>query len=139
MHIRDPGEGPWEDWSQKSASCLNLANSVINTNLLTFFSQTDIMPNKFQKECLDAHNAYRAEHGAPRLKWSAKLAADAEKWAKVIAQKNALQHSSADNYGENLAFASGDDKYKQETQPRVTLEREDWSVRNCKVGITSLD
>ena len=65
------------------------------------------MPNQFQKDCLDAHNAYRAQHGAPRLKWSAKLASDAEKWAKVIAQKSALQHSSADNYGENLAYASG--------------------------------
>lgn len=64
------------------------------------------MPNKFQKECLDAHNSYRSQHGAPSLKWSAKLASDCEKWARELAKKNALQHSSGD-YGENLAFASG--------------------------------
>lgn len=64
------------------------------------------MPNKFQKECLDAHNSYRSQHGAPSLKWSAKLASDCEKWARELVKKNALQHSSGD-YGENLAFASG--------------------------------
>ena len=67
------------------------------------------MPNAFQKECLDAHNDYRAQHGAPSLKWSAKLASDADKWAKELARKNTMQHSTAKDYGENLAFASGMD------------------------------
>lgn len=64
------------------------------------------MPNKFQKECLDAHNKLRAEHGAPPLKWSSKLASDSSKWAKDLLKNNKLQHSSGE-YGENLAFASG--------------------------------
>ena len=64
------------------------------------------MPNKFQKECLDAHNKFRAEHGVPPLKWSSKLASDSEKWAKELLHNNKLQHSSGE-YGENLAFASG--------------------------------
>ncbi|XP_020606355.1 Golgi-associated plant pathogenesis-related protein 1-like [Orbicella faveolata] len=64
------------------------------------------MPNQFQKECLDNHNELRAQHGAPALKWSAKLASDCEKWAKELLRNNKLEHSSGD-YGENLAFASG--------------------------------
>ena len=64
------------------------------------------MPNQFQKECLDNHNEFRAQHGAPALKWSAKLASDCEKWAKELLRNNKLEHSSGD-YGENLAFASG--------------------------------
>jgi len=64
------------------------------------------MPNKFQKECLDTHNKLRAEHGAPPLKWSSKLASDSEKWAKELLRNNKLAHSSGE-YGENLAFASG--------------------------------
>ena len=67
------------------------------------------MPNQFQKDCLEAHNQYRVKHGAPGLKWSAKLASDAKKWAKELLRNNKLQHSSGD-YGENLAFASGESK-----------------------------
>lgn len=48
----------------------------------------------------------RADHGAPPLKWSAKLASDSEKWAKELLKDRKLQHSSGE-YGENLAFASG--------------------------------
>lgn len=64
------------------------------------------MPDQFQKESLDAHNQYRAQHGAPPLKWSSKLASDAEKWAKQLVKLNRLQHHTGDD-GENLAYASG--------------------------------
>ena len=64
------------------------------------------MPNQFQKDCLNAHNQYRGQHGAPPLKWSSKLASDAEKWAKELVKLNRLQHYSGDD-GENLAYASG--------------------------------
>ena len=65
------------------------------------------MPDQFQKESLDAHNQYRAQHGAPPLKWSSKLASDAEKWAKQLVKLNRLQHHTGDD-GENLAYASGE-------------------------------
>ena len=68
------------------------------------------MPNQFQKDCLNAHNNYRAQHGAPPLKWSSKLASDAEKWAKELVKLNRLQHHTGDD-GENLAFASGSFKF----------------------------
>ena len=40
---------------------------------------------EFEKDCLKAHNEYRAKHGVPPLKWSAQLAADAQKWANNLA------------------------------------------------------
>ena len=64
------------------------------------------MPNQFQKDCLKAHNDYRAQHGAPPLKWSSKLTSDAERWAKELVKLNRLQHHTGDE-GENLAYASG--------------------------------
>ena len=42
----------------------------------------------FEKDCLKAHNEYRAKHGVPPLKWSAELAADALEWAKELAVKS---------------------------------------------------
>ncbi|KAJ7371421.1 Golgi-associated plant pathoproteinsis- protein 1 [Desmophyllum pertusum] len=42
---------------------------------------------EFEKDCLKAHNEYRAKHGVPPLKWSAQLAADAQKWADQLAIK----------------------------------------------------
>lgn len=46
----------------------------------------------FQKDCLDAHNTYRAEHGVPPLAWSAELTRQAQKWADVLASKDELKH-----------------------------------------------
>ena len=68
------------------------------------------MQNQFQKDCLEAHNEYRRQHGAPILEWSSKLALEAEKWAKDLAKKNVLQHSSLRDQGENLGFMSGKTK-----------------------------
>ena len=64
------------------------------------------MPNKFQKDCLDAHNEYRRDHGAPPLKWSSKLANDADKWAKDLARRGVIQHFSSRDQGENIAYKS---------------------------------
>ena len=64
------------------------------------------MPNQFQKECLEKHNQLRAQHGAPPLKWSAKLGSDSEMWAKELLRNNRLEHSSGD-HGENIAMVSG--------------------------------
>ena len=43
---------------------------------------------EFEKDCLNAHNEYRAKHGVPPLKWSAELAADAQIWANELAVKS---------------------------------------------------
>ena len=78
----------------------------MTTELIFFCLIFAAMPDQFQNDCLNAHNKYRAQHGAPPLKWSSKLASDAEKWAKQLVKLNRLQHYSGDD-GENLAYASG--------------------------------
>ncbi|KAI8577656.1 hypothetical protein K450DRAFT_282434 [Umbelopsis ramanniana AG] len=52
---------------------------------------------------LSAHNAYRAKHSAPALKWNSTLASYAQKWSDGCV----FQHSGGP-YGENLAMGYGD-------------------------------
>tara|TARA_B110000259_G_scaffold161255_1_gene185234 strand:+ start:82 stop:630 length:549 start_codon:yes stop_codon:yes gene_type:complete len=57
---------------------------------------------------LKAHNDARKEVGVPNLSWSKTLEADALKWAKTMAEKEEMFHSSNEsrpNQGENLAYA----------------------------------
>ncbi len=52
---------------------------------------------------LAAHNAYRAQHCAPPLRWSDELARVAQAWADALrADGCAFEHSKT-RYGENLA------------------------------------
>jgi len=87
------------------------------------------MPNQFQKDCLNAHNNYRAQHGAPPLRWSSKLASDAEKWAKELVKLNRLQHHTGED-GENLAYASGYDMSGQRAVDMWYEEIKDYNFRN---------
>lgn len=62
-------------------------------------------PGGQAQEFLDAHNRVRGEYGAPPLKWSASLAAEAQKWANHLASSGQFEHSGAG--AENLAMRSG--------------------------------
>ncbi|CAH8430965.1 unnamed protein product [Schistosoma turkestanicum] len=62
-----------------------------------------MVANKFNKEAIQAHNELRALHRCPKLKYDSKLANESQKWAEHLAATNCLQHSRADDYGENLA------------------------------------
>lgn len=65
--------------------------------------------NRFAAELLDAHNEAREETGAPKLKWSQRLARDAEKWAVTLAKEGRMRHASVDERGgagENLWMGS---------------------------------
>uniref|UniRef100_A0A673BUI9 SCP domain-containing protein n=1 Tax=Sphaeramia orbicularis TaxID=375764 RepID=A0A673BUI9_9TELE len=55
----------------------------------------------FKKEFLDTHNAYRAKHSAPPVKYNEELNAAAQKWADHMLQINTLQHSDTKD-GENV-------------------------------------
>lgn len=55
------------------------------------------------KTILDAHNAYRAKHSAPPLKWSSTLANYAQNWSDNCQFKH-----SGGKYGENLAMGYAD-------------------------------
>ena len=61
-------------------------------------STTPVLADDISSEVLSAHNALRAKHGVPPLKWSASLA----KTAQSYADQCVFEHSSTSN-GENLA------------------------------------
>jgi pathogenesis-related protein 1 len=61
-------------------------------------------PSPIAQRWLDAHNRFRAQHCAPPLSWSNKLAEVAQKWANELQKKGcAFGHSPGGTYGENLA------------------------------------
>ena len=62
----------------------------------------------FKKDSLDAHNEFRGKHGAPSMKWSSKLASNAQKWAEDLAKKGYLQHANQKEEGENIACMKGE-------------------------------
>ncbi|KAH8413384.1 hypothetical protein KR009_010470, partial [Drosophila setifemur] len=62
---------------------------------------------QFEKEVLDAHNKYRAMHGAPPLTLSPKLNKLATEWAQYLLARNTMQHRQNSGYGENIYMASG--------------------------------
>lgn len=61
--------------------------------------------NRFAAELLDSHNAERDRFGAEPLRWSLRLAREAQIWAKRLADEGRLRHASNDERGgagENL-------------------------------------
>ncbi|XP_048876872.1 uncharacterized protein LOC125746656 [Brienomyrus brachyistius] len=74
-------------------------------------SSTQLFANisEFQKEALEAHNAWRQQHGAPPLSLDLGLCREAQKWAEHLAQHNMLQHSDTD-LGQNILSIWSSDK-----------------------------
>lgn len=67
--------------------------------------------DKFRKNALDTHNAWRAKHGVPAMKLSNEMNKIAQKWADHIAKGDMFQHSKpeqrqykGDQMGENIAM-----------------------------------
>ena len=58
------------------------------------------------QEILASHNQYRARLGLRPLKWSAKLAAVAQKWADTLIQRHQFQHQRA-GFGEFFEMHGG--------------------------------
>ncbi|CAH8430949.1 unnamed protein product [Schistosoma turkestanicum] len=67
----------------------------------TFHMSTSRISSKTSNPKKDVE--LRALHRCPKLKYDSKLASDSQKWAEHLAATNCLQHSRADDYGENLA------------------------------------
>ncbi|XP_017860516.1 PREDICTED: Golgi-associated plant pathogenesis-related protein 1 [Drosophila arizonae] len=61
----------------------------------------------FELEVLQAHNQYRARHGAPPLELDENLCRVASQWAQHLLNTNSFQHRQNNQYGENLYMASG--------------------------------
>ena len=62
------------------------------------------------RECLQAHNSKREEHGAKPLRWDASLAKQAKKWALHLANKDVFEHASPSHgAGENIFWEGTSD------------------------------
>ncbi|XP_077417145.1 GLI pathogenesis-related 2 [Vanacampus margaritifer] len=57
----------------------------------------------FQREFLEAHNAYRAQHNAPSMTLNSELNAAAQRWADRLLASGVAQHSGSDD-GENIYY-----------------------------------
>ncbi|KAK6534306.1 hypothetical protein TWF281_005634 [Arthrobotrys megalospora] len=62
-----------------------------------------VAPTSDDQKCLDAHNKFRAAHGAPALSWNQEMA----DFARDKTQDCTMHHSGGP-YGENLAFGYSD-------------------------------
>ena len=68
--------------------------------------------NPFAERLLDAHNAERRQMNVPPLKWSPKLAREAQQWAKYLAGQGRMIHADRNqrgHAGENLWRGSAGD------------------------------
>ncbi|XP_022803956.1 uncharacterized protein LOC111341267 [Stylophora pistillata] len=105
-----PPMGPTEAPAASSSPTSSASSAVQPTSNPTTQPAGGATPEMtgFEKDCLKAHNEYRAKHGVPPLKWSAELAADAQEWANELTVKNMMEHDmdSINNkgQGENLAY-----------------------------------
>jgi hypothetical protein len=65
--------------------------------------------NQFAQSLLGEHNRARDDAGVPRLRWSVKLAGEAQDWAERLAHEGGMRHSSqteSGGAGENLWMGS---------------------------------
>jgi pathogenesis-related protein 1 len=70
--------------------------------LLAFAASAEDPLSAFAREMLAAHNAVRQKTGVPPLKWSNKLAARAEEWAKTLASTGASKMQGIP--GQNIGY-----------------------------------
>ena len=62
-------------------------------------------------DCLGAHNAKRALHGAQPLTWSSTLAQEAKEWAKTLIENGKFEHDITTDDGENLLRGNATEHY----------------------------
>lgn len=77
------------------------ANANFNVNV-------NVNIGSSQQEYLEPMNAARAEVNAPALTWDNKVAAFAQDYANKRKADCELAHSNSEQYGENIAWGSGD-------------------------------
>nr|CUU00200.1 hypothetical transcript [Hymenolepis microstoma] len=71
-------------------------------------------------ETLEAHNKLRALHGCNPLTYDPQLAKQAQEHAEYLALRRRMMHSTAFDYGENIAKKTGTPGFKL-TGPEATL------------------
>ena len=88
------------------------------------------------KQMLDAHNAWRNRAGVPPLTWSPQLASYAQEWATKLLRENRFEHRSNLAYGENLAWAGGQQLSPERVVKMWGDEIADYNYANnsCRTG-----
>ncbi|EKQ67737.1 cysteine-rich secreted protein [Leptolyngbyaceae cyanobacterium JSC-12] len=96
----------------------------------------DLSSSAGVQQMLDAHNRWRKRYNVPALTWSPQLAAYAQEWATKLLRENRFEHRKNLSYGENLAWAGG-----QQLSPErvVTMWGEEvkdynYATNSCKPG-----
>ena len=80
-------------------------NNVDKKFLTSSLKNMKITENDFAKNCLTKHNYYRKLHGASALTYSSELMADAEKFAKFLAENDKFSNSTGrGDVGESLYY-----------------------------------
>lgn len=104
----------------------------------TVASSTPIAANLASRdqEMLTAHNTWRRRVGVPNLRWSSQLASYAQEWANNLARSNRLAHRSNNKYGENLAWASGQQLSPTQVVQMWGNESQDYNYasNSCRSG-----
>ncbi|KAJ2943965.1 hypothetical protein O0L34_g8287 [Tuta absoluta] len=87
----------------KSKNLTSLVNKLKSTSI------NGDKSDRFEEECLGAHNEYRRKHGVPPLELNKKLCKYSEEWAKTLVKKNKMEHRDQNDYGENIFYAWSSD------------------------------
>lgn len=88
------------------------------------------------QQMLGAHNTWRKRYGVPALTWSPKLAGYAQEWANKLLREGRLEHRQNSPYGENLAWAGGQQLSPERVVNMWGEEVKDYNYasNSCKPG-----
>jgi hypothetical protein len=87
----------------------------------------DSSDSDFAGSWLSAHNRERAHLGMPALRWSPKLAAEAQAWANTLVRRGVFEHSQQrGDAGENLWMGSAGYYYPEEMIGAFLDEKRDF-------------
>lgn len=88
------------------------------------------------QQMLSAHNSWRKRTGVPPLTWSPQLANYAQEWANKLARENKFEHRKNSPYGENLAWAGGQQLSPERVVNMWGEEVKDYNynANSCKPG-----
>ncbi|WP_228055340.1 pathogenesis-related family 1 protein [Lusitaniella coriacea] len=102
----------------------------IATNVYDLSSSTGV------EQMLAAHNQLRANVNVAPLRWSPQLASYAQEWAEKLLREDKFEHRSNSSYGENLAFAGGQQFSPQRVVEMWGSEARDYNyaTNRCATG-----
>lgn len=88
------------------------------------------------QQMVAAHNAWRKQTGVPALRWSPQLANYAQAWANQLLKSGKFEHRANSPYGENLAWAQGQQLSPEQVVRMWGEEVNDYNyeTNSCKPG-----